>query len=139
MTIDGLDDNTIHDILTMTTRIALVGASTNPDRPSNNVMLHLLRRGYDVTPINPILAGQKLHGRIIVASLLDALPLEMVDLFRAPSKVSQPVHDAIRLGAKTIWMQLGVIDTETAAFARQAGLIVVMDRCPLIEMARLRI
>jgi len=137
MAIDGLDDDTIRIILTRTRRIALVGASAKPDRPSNEVLHALLRLGYDVTPVNPGLAGQQLYGREVAASLADAAPLEMVDLFRASDKVIKPVRDAIRLGAKTIWMQLGVINSEAGTLARDAGLVVVMNRCPLIEMARL--
>ncbi|MCF3945792.1 CoA-binding protein [Acidiphilium sp. AL] len=137
MMIDGLDDASIRRILITTRRIALVGASANPARPSNEVLGFLLRRGYDVTPVNPGLAGQTLHGRAIAASLDAAAPLEMVDLFRASDKVMPAVRDTVRLGAKIIWMQLGVINREAAAIARDAGLIVVMDRCPVIETARL--
>lgn len=137
MMIDGLDDASIRRILITTRRIALVGASANPARPSNEVLGFLLRRGYDVTPVNPGLAGQTLHGRAIAASLDVAAPLEMVDLFRASDKVMPAVRDTVRLGAKIIWMQLGVINREAAAIARDAGLIVVMDRCPVIETARL--
>lgn len=137
MTIDGLNDAAIRDILTATRRIAVVGASANPERASNHVTEFLIRRGYDVTPVNPGLAGQTLHARAVAASLDAAAPLEMVDLFRASDKVMPAVRDAIRLGAKIIWMQLGVIDREAAAIARDAGLTVVMDRCPVIETARL--
>ncbi|HEX7390223.1 MAG TPA: CoA-binding protein [Acidiphilium sp.] len=139
MTIDGLDDDTIRTILTTTRRIALVGASARPERPSNGVLKFLIGRGYAVTPVNPGLAGQALHGRRVAASLDEAAPLEMVDLFRASDKVMQPVQDAIRLGAKIVWMQLGVINREAAALARDAGLTVVMDRCPAIEIPRLGI
>ncbi|MDD2877638.1 MAG: CoA-binding protein [Acidiphilium sp.] len=142
MTIDGLDDDTIRAILTTTRRIALVGASAKPARPSNEVLHALLRRGYDVTPVNPGLAGRRIHGQIVAATLDDvvrdqAVPLDMVDLFRASDKVLPAVQDAIRLGAKTIWMQLGVINPHAAALAREAGIAVVMDRCPVIEWARL--
>lgn len=137
MTIDGLNDDAIRDILATTRRIAVVGASANPERASNHVTEFLIGRGYDVTPINPGLAGQTLHGREIAASLDDATPLDMVDLFRASDKVMPAVEDAIRLGAKTVWMQLGVVNEEAAARAREAGLRVVMDRCPAIEVPRL--
>lgn len=137
MTIDGLNDDAIRDILATTRRIAVVGASANPERASNHVTEFLIGRGYDVTPINPGLAGQTLHGREIAASLDDATPLDMVDLFRASDKVMPAVEDAIRLGAKTVWMQLGVVNEEAAARARDAGLRVVMDRCPAIEVPRL--
>jgi predicted CoA-binding protein len=139
MSADGLTDAAIRTILTTTRRIALVGASANPARPSNEVLHSLLARGYDVTPVNPGLAGQTLHGRIVVASLDAAAPLDMVDLFRASDKVLPAVQDAIRLGAQTIWMQLGVINHEAATLARNAELTIVMNRCPLIEIARLGI
>lgn len=120
-----------------TSRIALVGASVKPWRASHEVMRFLLDRGFDVTPVNPTLAGQTIHGRLVVASLADAGPLEMVDVFRNASHVSALVDTAIQLGAKTIWMQLGVIDDAAAARARDAGVAVFMDRCPVIEDRRL--
>ena len=137
MTIDGLDDATIAAILTGTKRIALVGASDKPHRASFEVMGFLLRAGFDVTPVNPYLAGRTLHGRSVVARLDEAAPLEMVDLFRASANVGPSVDAAIRLGAKLVWMQLGVVDEASARMARDAGLTVVMDRCPVIEDARL--
>jgi predicted CoA-binding protein len=137
MSINGLNDQTIAGILTGTQRIALVGASNKPHRASFEVMGFLLRAGFDVTPVNPYLAGQTLHGRIVVPSLDEAAPLEMVDLFRASANVAPSVDAAIRLHAKIAWMQLGVIDEAAAHKARDAGLTVVMDRCPVIENARL--
>ena len=137
MSIDGQTDDTIRAILTGTRRITMVGASTKPWRDSNHVMRFLLDRGYDVTPVNPNLLGQSLHDRPAVARLADAAPLDMVDLFRNSTNVGPVVDAAIRLGARTIWMQLGVIDHEAAARARAAGLTVVMDRCPIIEDRRL--
>ena len=137
MTIDGLDDAAVHAILTQTRRIALVGASAKPWRPSHSVMRFLLDRGFDVTPVNPGLAGQAIHGRTVVARLADAGPLEMVDLFRNSREVGPVVDEAIRLGARVVWMQLGVIDQDAAARARAAGLQVVMDRCPVIEDRRI--
>jgi len=136
MGIDGLDDATVRRILTETRRIAVVGASNKPYRPSNGVLRFLIGQGYDVTPVNPGLAGQAIHDRIVVASLEDAAPLDMVDLFRASSRVGPAIDEAIRLKAKVVWMQLGVIDEEAADRARAAGLIVVMDRCPAIEIPR---
>jgi predicted CoA-binding protein len=97
----------------------------------------LLRQGYDVTPVNPNLAGQTLHGRLVVPSLDEAGPVEMVDLFRASANVAPAVDAAIRLHAKVVWMQLGVIDEAAAQKARAAGITVVMDRCPVIETGRL--
>jgi predicted CoA-binding protein len=135
--IDGLSDAAIRDILAHTRRIALVGASARPDRPSFGVMAFLLSHGYQVVPVNPALAGKTLQGQTVVATLAEAAPLDMVDIFRAPDQVGPVVADAIRLGARTIWMQLGVINPAAAAAAREAGLTVVMDRCPAIEWPRL--
>jgi predicted CoA-binding protein len=136
---DHTTDTAIREILTNTTRIALVGASNKPDRPSYGVMQFLLAQGYDVTPVNPGLAGEDILGRPVVASLAEAAPLQMVDIFRKSAEVAGPVAEAIRLGAKTIWMQLGVVNEDAAATARAAGLDVVMDRCPAIEIPRLNI
>ena len=132
-----MTDAQITAILTQTRRIALVGASLKPWRASHGVMRFLLDRGFDVTPVNPVLAGASIHGRNTVASLKDATPLEMVDVFRNTSHVGPLVDTAIALGARVIWMQLGVIDQEAAAKARAAGIAVVMDRCPVIEDRRL--
>jgi predicted CoA-binding protein len=130
-------DDVIAQILTTTTRIAVVGASNKPARPSYGVMQFLIEQGYDVTPVNPGLAGSQILGRDVVASLAEAAPLDMVDLFRNSAEVEEPVNEAIRLGAKTIWMQLGVINQAAAANARAAGLAVIMDHCPAIEIPRL--
>ena len=134
---DGNSDDTIRSILTTTRRIALVGASAKPWRPLHQVMRFLLDHGYDVTPVNPGLAGQTIHGRIVVATLVEAVPLEMVDVFRASIHVAPLIHRAVLLGARTIWLQLGVIDQDAAVRARAAGIAVVMDRCPVIEDRRI--
>ncbi len=136
MPVDGLSDQDIRTILGQTRRIALVGASDKPWRPSHEVMRFLLDRGFDVTPVNPHLVGQAIHGRPVVASLAEAAPLELVDVFRNSREVGPIVDAAIRLGARIVWMQLGVIDQDAAAHARAAGLKVVMDRCPIIEDRR---
>jgi len=138
MSTDGQTDDTIRAILETTQRIALVGASAKPDRPSFGVMGFLIAHGYDVTPVNPGLAGKAIHGRPVAAALADAGPIEMVDVFRASDQVGPVVDEAIGLGAKVIWMQLGVVDQAAAERARAAGITVVMDRCPVIETARLR-
>jgi uncharacterized protein len=137
MVIDGLSDDTISGILTGTRRIAVVGASDKSWRPSHGVFGFLLARGYDATPVNPLLAGRLIHGRTVAATLADAAPLDMVDIFRASAKAGAAVDEAIRLGARTVWMQLGVIDEAAAERARKAGIVVVMDRCPVIEVRRL--
>ena len=136
MSIDGLSQETIRAILTRTRRIALVGASNKTHRASFEVMGFLLARGFAVTPVNPMLAGREIHGQRVVASLDEAAPLDMVDLFRASARVGPAVADAIRLGARVVWMQLGVVDQDAAQRACAAGLIVVMDRCPVIEFGR---
>jgi len=134
-----MDDEMIRRILTATRRIAVVGASNRPERPSHEVMRFLIGKGFEVVPVNPGLAGREILGRVVVATLAEAGPLDMVDLFRNAAEVEAPVDEAIRLRANTVWMQLGVVNEAAAAKARAAGLAVVMDRCPVIEMARLGI
>ena len=139
MAIDGLSDAEVGRVLQETSRIALVGASNRPDRPSHGVMRFLLGRGWTVVPVNPGLAGQTLLGQPVVASLAEAGPLDMVDIFRASDQAGAVVDEAIQLGARSVWLQLGVIDQAAADRARAAGLTVVMDRCPAIEAPRLRV
>ena len=127
----------IQAILATTRRIAVVGLSANPARPSYEVAGFLIARGYDVVGVNPGLAGQAVHGRPVVATLAEAGPLDMVDIFRRSSEAGAVARDEMRLGARTVWMQLGVTDPAAAAEARAAGLQVVMDRCPVIEWRRL--
>ena len=129
----------IRDILTTTRRIAVVGASNKPDRAGNYVFAFLVARGFDVVGVNPGIAGQTLHGRPVVATLDDAGPLDMVDVFRAPDQVGPVVADAIRLGARTLWLQLGITNPAAETAARAAGLRVVADRCPLVEWHRLQL
>ena len=100
-------------------------------------MRFLLERGYDVTPVNPDHLGETIHGHTVVATLDEAAPLDMVDVFRRSEFVAPVVDAAIRLGAKSVWMQLKVIDEAAAARARAAGIAVVMDRCPIIEDQRM--
>src|SRR5271154_1153977 len=102
MSADGESDETIRRLLTTTKRIALVGASMKPWRASHGVMRFLLEHGFDVTPVNPVLAGQTLHGRIVVARLADAAPLEMVDVFRNANHTGALVDEAIDLKARSI-------------------------------------
>jgi uncharacterized protein len=116
-------------------RIAMVGLSSNPFRPSHFAAIYLLSEGYDVTPVNP--REREVLGRKCFASLREVPgPLEIVDIFREPAAVPAIVEEAIAAGAKVIWMQLGVIHEEAAERARKAGLEVVMDRCVKIEHAR---
>ena len=123
----------IHLLKTETRRIAVVGASAKPGRPSHGVMRFLLASGYEVTPVNPNLAGQEVLGRKVVATLADAGPLDMVDVFRRAEEAGAVVDEAVRLGARSVWMQLGVVDRKAAERARAAGVTVVMNRCPAIE------
>ncbi|GAN80279.1 CoA-binding protein [Acidocella aminolytica] len=136
---DQTSNKDLTAILTTNRRIALVGASAKPDRPSYGVMKFLLNHGYEVIPVNPTLAGTEIHGRRVVATLAEAAPFDMLDLFRRPTEVLAPVREAIQLGAKTIWMQLGVINEDAAHEAENAGLTVIMNRCPAIEIPRLHI
>jgi predicted CoA-binding protein len=120
--------------------IALVGASPRGEtRASWRVMRFLQNEGYKVYPVNPDALGQEIHGEKVYASVKD-LPErpDMVDIFRLPWKVPPVVDDAIEVGAPYIWMQLKVINEEAAAKAEAAGATVIMDRCPAIELPRLR-
>jgi len=120
--------------------IALVGASPRGEtRASWRVMRFLQNEGYKVYPVNPDAVGQEIHGETVYASVRD-LPErpDMVDIFRLPWKVPPVVDDAIAVGAPYIWMQLKVINEEAAAKAEAAGATVIMDRCPAIELPRLR-
>jgi uncharacterized protein len=116
-------------------RIAMVGLSSNPFRPSHFAAIYMISEGYDVTPVNP--RESEILGKRSYPSLLDVPgPIEIVDIFREPDAVPAIVEQAIARNAKVIWMQLGVIHEQAAATAREAGLEVVMDRCVKIEHAR---
>lgn len=128
----------IRHILTSTKTIALVGASAKPERSSHYVMAFLQSKGYRVIPVNPGLAGQTLLGETVRASLRE-IPeaVDMVEIFRASDQVGPVVDEAIAIGAKYVWMQLDVINEDAKAKAEAAGIAVVMDRCPKIEIPRL--
>jgi uncharacterized protein len=135
------DDSAIAELLTQTRRIAVVGASPNPERASNRVLHFLIAQGYDVVAVNPGHAGGTIHGAPVVSSLSEAKEhwgeLDMVDIFRNSEDAGGVVDEAIHLGAKSVWLQLGVINEPAADRAGAAGLSVVMDRCPKIEIPRL--
>lgn len=133
-------DADIARLLETVRTIALVGASDRPERAANEVMGVLLAHGYRVIPVNPLLAGQTILGQTVVASLADiAEPIDMVDVFRRSEFVAEVVEEAIAAGARAVWTQLDVIDHAAAARAEAAGLAVVMDRCPKIEIRRMRL
>ena len=134
------DDAQIRRILTQARTIALVGASPRPDRDSHRVMHYLQGHGYRVVPVNPVCAGETILGERVRARLdeIDE-PIDLVDIFRNSEAAGQVVDEAIRSGATGVWMQLGVVNESAAERARSAGLEVVMDRCPAIEIPRLGI
>ena len=132
-----MQDTAIRDLLLRTRRIAVVGASDKPDRAGCYIPAFLLERGYDVALVNPVLAGRQVHGRTVLASLAEAGPLDLVDVFRRSSEAGAVVDEAIRLGAKSVWLQLGVVDDAAGQRATAAGLAYVQDRCPAIEWRRL--
>ena len=133
-------DREIRDLLISVRTIAMVGASDDPGRPSNGVMARLQDHGYRVIPVNPRITGEHIHGEYVWREL-DQIgePIDLVDIFRRSGEVGPIVDDAIRVGAKAIWMQIGVVNQAAAAKAEAAGLKVVMDRCPKIELAQLRV
>lgn len=133
-----MQDNAIKAVLNQVETIALVGASENPTRPSYGVMAYLLGQGYRVIPVSPRLAGQTLLGQTAYASLGDIPePVDMVDVFRQPDAAFEVAQEAIAIGARVLWLQIGVINEAAAVLAHDAGLTVVMDRCPKIEIPRL--
>ncbi len=131
-------DDEIRTLLEEVRTIALVGASDRPTRPSHGVMASLQAHGYRVIPVNPQITGTHVHGEFVFRDL-DQLgdPIDMVDIFRRSAEAGAVVDQAIAIGAKAVWLQLGVIDHDAAARAEAAGLKVVMDRCPVIEIPRL--
>ena len=131
-------DEDIRQLLEETRTIAMVGASDRPDRPSYGVMAYLQSRGYRVIPVNPQITGEHIHGEFVFRELSQiGEQIDMVDIFRRPIAAGEAVDEAIAAGAKSVWLQIGVINEEAAARAEAAGLKVVMDRCPKIEIPRL--
>ena len=138
-------DTLIKSILREVKTIAMVGASGNDIRPSYFAMMYLLNKGFKVIPVNPGMAGKQILGQTVYASLNDVAdagigPVDMVDIFReakyAPDIARETVAEKDRLGVKVLWMQLGVISPEAEQIAKDAGLTVIMNRCPKIEHGR---
>jgi predicted CoA-binding protein len=126
-----------YQILQQYRRVAIVGLSSNPQRPSHFVAVYLAQHGYDITPVNP--RESEILGRKCYPSLKEVpQPLEIVDIFRDRAAIPGIVDEAIACGAKVIWMQLGLIHEDAARRVRDAGLKVVMDRCIKMEHARFR-
>ena len=131
-------DEDIAALLKQARTIAMIGASDNPARASYGVMEYLQKQGYRVIPINPTITGEHIHGEFVFRELSQVGdPIDIVDIFRNSEVAGEAVDQAIEAGAKAVWMQLGVINAEAAARAEAAGLKVVMDRCPKIEIPRL--
>ena len=132
------DEAEIRELLGQSRRIAVVGASPNPSRPSNGVLAFLIARGHNVIAVNPGHAGKTIHGAPVVATLADVEPpAEIVDIFRNSDDAGTAVDESIVHGAKAVWMQIGVVNEAAAKRADAAGLVVVMDRCPKVEIPRL--
>ncbi|MAY40930.1 MULTISPECIES: CoA-binding protein [unclassified Neptuniibacter] len=133
-------DQIVRELLENVATIALVGASKKPQRASYRVMAYLQQCGYKVIPVNPMLAGERLHGEVVKATLAEVeTPIDMVDIFRNSDVAGESVDEAIAIGAKAVWLQLGVIDHQAEERAMKDGLTVVMDRCPKIDIPALAI
>lgn len=131
-------DEEIADLLKNARTIAMIGASDRPERPSYGVMKFLQDHGYRVIPVNPQITGEHVHGEFVWRELAQiGVPIDIVDIFRRPEAAGEAVDQAIVIGAKAVWLQIGVVNEEAAARAEAAGLKVVMDRCPKIEIPRL--
>jgi len=131
-------DSEIAELLTQSRTIAMIGASDRPDRDSNHVMKFLQDQGYRVIPVNPRITGEHIHGEYVWRELSQiGEPIDIVDIFRNSADAATAVDEAIAAGAKAVWMQLGVVNEAAAVRAETAGLKVVMNRCPKIEIPRL--
>ena len=137
-----LDDAGIAELLKTSRRIAVVGASSNPIRPSYGVFRALVAAGYECIPVNP--KETAIDGIPAVATLAEAAarasgPIDIVDVFRRPEFTEDVAREAVAIGARALWLQLGVVNLESARIAAQGGLQVVMDRCTAIELRRPRL
>jgi uncharacterized protein len=134
-----LDDDAVRELLRSGPRIAVIGASNNPGRPSHGVFAALRRAGYDVVPVNPREA--EVDGLRCFATVVDAVretgPVDIVDVFRRPADCAQHAREAVEVGARCLWLQLGIANAEAGRIAHEAGLGVVMDRCTIVEHRRL--
>ena len=135
-----LDDAATVGALRDARRIAVVGASPNPGRPSNGVMRTLLAAGYDCVPVNP--NASEVLGRACFVTVQEAVeatgPVDIVDVFRRSSATPDVARAAVAVGAKVLWLQLGIVSWDAARIAHEGGLEVVMDRCTAIELRRIR-
>ena len=135
---DNYSDRYIRDILRSVRNIAIVGASINWKRPSNFVMKYLIQKGYHVIPVNKNAVGEQIYNEPVYPDLSAVKEtVDMVDMFRPSKEAPQLVEDAIKIGAKVFWMQLELRNEKAAKIAEDAGMKVVMNRCPKIEYARL--
>lgn len=135
---ENYPESYIRDVLRQVKVIAMVGASANWNRPSFFAMKYLQQKGYRVIPVNPREAGKEILGEKVYADLTEIPdPVDMVDCFRASDQIPSIADGAIKIGAKVLWMQLGVRNDEAASKAEAAGLKVIMNRCPKIEYGRL--
>lgn len=133
-------DEDIKALLEQVRTIAMVGASDRPDRASYGVMETLQAHGYRVIPVNPQITGEHVHGEFVFRDLMQlGDPIDLVDIFRNSAAAGEAVDQAIAVGAKAVWMQLDVVNEAAAERAEAAGLAVVMNRCPAIELKRLGI
>jgi hypothetical protein len=136
---DLLDETGIAALLAQSRRIAMIGASSNPARPSHGVFAYLLSVGYEVVPVNP--NEREVHGRRAFGSLAEAVaaggPVDIVDVFRRSELCEAHAREAVAVGARCLWLQLGVVSWEAARIAAAGGLSVVMDRCTAVEHRRL--
>jgi predicted CoA-binding protein len=133
-------DEDIAELLMSARTVAVIGASDRPNRASYGVMQFLQSRGYRIIPVNPQITGEHVLGEYVWRELAQVgEPIDIVDIFRRSEAAGEAVDQAIFAGAKAVWMQLGVVDEDAARRAEEAGLKVVMDRCPKIEILRLQL
>lgn len=133
-----LDETGISELLSTTRRIAVIGASDDPSRPSNDVFRNLIRSGFDCVPVNPNVASvEGLRSYVTLQEAVAATgPVDIVDVFRRAELCEPHAREAVEVGARCLWLQLGIVDWASARIAHDAGLAVVMDRCLWVEWRR---